>query len=212
MLAPNGLRKQESRRLELPPTSQERPDGWVVAGYGCGHSRLARLHSQDPNAARRAAGARESPPCAWLRCRRSENRATGAPGSCFPWAASRLRAASPRQISWSTRQNQPKEPPGGGAASGAGVSRSATAFRGHMKGSVGELASSAPKAWALTSRYPTQPKTSASSEPATETALQAPRSPHNARGSSDVERCILGGGVQKKGWESSLRASPRPGH
>ena len=56
MLAPNGLRKQESRRLELPPTSQERPDGWVVADYGCGHSRLARLHSQDPNAARHLPG------------------------------------------------------------------------------------------------------------------------------------------------------------
>ena len=36
MLAPNGLRKQESRRRELP-TSRERLDGWVVAGYGCDH-------------------------------------------------------------------------------------------------------------------------------------------------------------------------------
>jgi hypothetical protein len=29
-------------------------DGWVVAGYGCGHTRLVRLHSQGPRAARSA--------------------------------------------------------------------------------------------------------------------------------------------------------------
>ena len=64
MLAPNGLRKQESRRRELPPTSRKRPDSLVVAGYGYGHSRLGRLHSRDPRAARRAAGGpRESAVC-----------------------------------------------------------------------------------------------------------------------------------------------------
>ena len=91
---------------------RKHPYGWVVAGYGCGHSRLARLHSsQDPRAARRAAGGpRESAVCT----------------SCFPWAASRLRAASARQISWPTHQNQPQDPPGG-AASAAGVPYSATA-------------------------------------------------------------------------------------
>ena len=47
---------------------------------------------------------------------------------------------------------------------------------------VGELASSAPKAPALRSRHPTQPTASASSAPATETALLASGSPHNARG------------------------------
>ena len=46
----------------------------------------------------------------------------------------------------------------------------------------GELASSAPKASALTPRYPTRPTASASSAPAKETAIQAPGSPQNARG------------------------------
>ena len=87
---------------------------WLGSGWLqlWAHSRLARLHSsRDPRAARRAAGGpRESAVCT----------------SCFPWAASRLRAASARQISWPTHQNQPQDPPGG-AASAAGVPYSATA-------------------------------------------------------------------------------------
>ena len=95
---------------------RNRPEASLWLGSGWlqlwAHSRLARLHSsRDPRAARRAAGGpRESAVCT----------------SCFPWAASRLRAASARQISWPTHQNQPQDPPGG-AASAAGVPYSATA-------------------------------------------------------------------------------------
>ena len=61
------------------------------------------------------------------------------------------------------------------------------------------VSSSAPKASALTSRYPTQPTVSASSATARETAIQAPGSPHNARDRSDVESAFGGGGVQQMG-------------
>ena len=45
--------------------------------------------------------------------RRSRHRPVG----CFPWASSRLGAASPRQMSWPSRQNQPQEPSAAAASS-----------------------------------------------------------------------------------------------
>ena len=67
----------------------------------------------------------------------------------------------------------------------------------------------APKASALTSRYPTQPTASASSATARETAIQAPGSPHNARDRSDVESAFGGGGVQQKGVGELASSAPK---
>ena len=72
-----------------------------------------------------------------------------------------------------------------------------------------ESSHQAPKASALTSRYPTQPTASASSAPARETAIQAPGSPHNARDRSDVERAFSAAAAcNQREWESSLAAAP----